>query len=112
MRGFLAAGVMILSAVCAGWSGQSAPSAMAGQSLPPSASVSAPDKPALASPDVDRRSGKQKELAEQAQRLVDMATELKVQVDKTNKNILSLDVVRKAEEIETLAHRMKEQARR
>jgi len=60
----------------------------------------------------DTRTEKQKALAKQAERLFDMATELKVQVDKTNKNILSLKVVEKAEEIEGLAKGMKEKAKR
>ena len=58
------------------------------------------------------RTSKQKLLDEQAQRLVTMANELKAAVDKTNKNILSLDVVRKAEEIESLAHKMKDQGKK
>jgi hypothetical protein len=60
----------------------------------------------------EKRTAKQKMLDDQAQRLVTMATELKVEVDKTNKNILSLQVVRKAEEIEALAHKMKDQEKR
>jgi 7-keto-8-aminopelargonate synthetase-like enzyme len=62
-------------------------------------------------PTVADRTDKQKALAQQAERLCDMAAELKVQVDKTNRNILSLTVVRQAEEIEALAHKMKEQAK-
>ena len=61
---------------------------------------------------VDLRTDKQKALAKQTERLLDMATELKVQVDKTNKNILSLTVVQKAQEIEALARGMKEQAKK
>jgi len=58
------------------------------------------------------RTSKQKLLDDQAQRLVTMANELKAAVDKTNKNILSLDVVRKAEEIESLARKMKDQEKK
>jgi hypothetical protein len=58
------------------------------------------------------RTAKQKLLDDEAQRLVTMANDLKAAVDKTNKNILSLDVVRKAEEIEQLAHKMKDQGKR
>jgi hypothetical protein len=70
----------------------------------------APGTGAAVVPDV--RTEKQKALAMQTERLFDMATELKVQVDKTNKNILSLKVVAKAEEIELLAKGMKAQAKR
>jgi len=40
--------------------------------------------------------------------LLKMATELKLYVDKSNENILSVDVIRKADEIERLAHEIKE----
>lgn len=69
------------------------------------------DHPAGA-PAVDTRTDKQKALALQADRLFTMASELKAQVDLTNKNILSLKVVQKAEEIETLAKGMRGQARK
>ena len=41
-------------------------------------------------------------------RLLALATELKQYVDKTNEHVLSVDVIRKAEEIEKLAHRVRE----
>ena len=41
-------------------------------------------------------------------KLLALATELKEYVDKTNENLLSVDVMRKAEEIEKLAHHVKE----
>jgi len=40
--------------------------------------------------------------------LLKLANELKQSVDKSNENTLSLDVVKKAEEIEKLAHSVKE----
>jgi hypothetical protein len=42
-------------------------------------------------------------------KLLQLATELKADVDKTNKNEMSLDVIRKADEIERLAHDLKQQ---
>jgi hypothetical protein len=41
-------------------------------------------------------------------RLMQLSTELKQYVDKSNSNMLSVDVIRKAEEIEKLAHSVKE----
>ena len=41
-------------------------------------------------------------------RLLKLAVELKDSVDKSNENVLSLDVVKKAEEIERLAHSVKD----
>lgn len=51
---------------------------------------------------------RQADLKRDTDRLLELATELKAQVDKTNENILSLTVLRKAEEIEKLAHSVKE----
>jgi hypothetical protein len=51
-------------------------------------------------------------LAGEADTLYELAAELKVQVDRTNKNILSMTVVRKAQAIEQLAHQMKQQAKK
>jgi hypothetical protein len=50
---------------------------------------------------------RQKKLAADTDKLLELATDLKKQVDKTNKDILSVDVVKKAEEIEKLARSMK-----
>jgi hypothetical protein len=41
-------------------------------------------------------------------KLLKLATELKASVDKSNENTLSIDVLRKAEEIEKLAHSVKD----
>jgi hypothetical protein len=41
-------------------------------------------------------------------RLLKLAVELKDSVDKSNENLLSVDVLKKAEEIEKLAHSVKD----
>jgi hypothetical protein len=51
---------------------------------------------------------RQKRLVADTDKLLALATDLKQQVDKTNQNILSVDVIKKAEEIEKLAHSVKE----
>ena len=45
---------------------------------------------------------------EETAKLLVLANELKAAVDKSDKNTLSLEVVRKADEIEKLAHSVKE----
>jgi nitric oxide reductase activation protein len=50
-----------------------------------------------------RNSERQKQLEADTQKLVALANELKADVEKSNKDTLSLDVVRKADEIEKLA---------
>jgi hypothetical protein len=105
--------VVLQSGVSRGW-GQTVTSASrvssAGGAGSPAAAGPAPG--ATQAPVADAHSEKQKELARQADQLFDMATELKAEVDKTNKNILSLKVVNEAEQIERLAKGMKSQAKR
>jgi TolA-binding protein len=72
------------------------------------------------SPEDETRSKLEKEMAKKANqerqaalrkdtdKLLKLATELKEYVDKTNENMLSMDVVKKAEEIEKLAHSVKD----
>ncbi len=51
---------------------------------------------------------RQQDLKSDTDKLFQLATELKAAVDKTNENMLSLDVVRKADEVEKLAKRVRE----
>ena len=51
---------------------------------------------------------RQAALKKDTEKLLKLATELKEYVDKTNENMLSMDVVKKAEEIEKLAHSVKD----
>jgi hypothetical protein len=55
-----------------------------------------------------RSTDRQKKLVADTEKLLALATELKTDVDKTNKDILSVDVIKKADEIEKLAHSVKE----
>jgi hypothetical protein len=55
-----------------------------------------------------RNAGRQKQLVEDTQKLLALANELKTDVDKSTKDTMSLDVIRKADEIEKLAHNVKE----
>ena len=55
-----------------------------------------------------RNEERQKDLKEDTEKLLQLATELKNQVDKTNENTLSVDVIRKTEEIEKLAKKVRE----
>ena len=47
------------------------------------------------------------DLKRDTDKLLQLSTELKQYVDRSNENILSVDVVKKAEEIEKLAHSVK-----
>jgi len=83
--------------------------------LPPT-----PLPPGSAEPEDPSRAKLERDMAKKANRerqeairrdtdkLLKLATELKDYVDKSNENVLSFDVVKKAEEIEKLAHSVKE----
>jgi ribosomal protein L9 len=51
---------------------------------------------------------RKKQIGQESAKLLKLATELKAEVDKTNKDTLSIGVIRKADEIEKLAHSVKE----
>jgi hypothetical protein len=51
---------------------------------------------------------RKKQLADDSAHLLKLANELKTEVDKTDKDTLSISVIRKADEIERLAHIVKE----
>jgi hypothetical protein len=51
---------------------------------------------------------RKRQIADDSARLLKLANDLKSEVDKTSKDTLSLGVIRKADEIERLAHNVKE----
>ena len=51
---------------------------------------------------------RQQDIRDDTEKLFQLATELKDAVDKSNENMLSLEVVRKADEVEKLAKKVKE----
>jgi nitric oxide reductase activation protein len=55
-----------------------------------------------------RNEDRQKQIKRDAEKLLQLATELKGYVDKSNENVLSMDVVKKADEIEKYARSVKE----
>ncbi len=58
-----------------------------------------------------RNAQRQEQLVKDSGKLLALATELKTEVDKTNKDMLSIDVIKKAEEIEKLAKSVREKMR-
>jgi hypothetical protein len=60
--------------------------------------------------DMEKKAAKERAAAIKADtdRLLKLSVELKAYVDKSDENVLSLDVIRKAEEIEKLAKSVKE----
>lgn len=62
----------------------------------------------LAKQQVKRNEARQQQIVKDTNKLLALATELKAEVDKTNKDVLSLDVIKKADEIEKLSKSIKE----
>ena len=60
--------------------------------------------------DMAKKANEQRQAAlkNDTDKLVKLSAELKEYVDKSNENVLSMDVIKKAEEIEKLAHSVKE----
>lgn len=59
----------------------------------------------------ERQRKRCEEMKRDSQRLLELATELKQYVDKSGENILSLEVLRKADEMERLARQVKNNMR-
>jgi hypothetical protein len=59
----------------------------------------------------ERQKKRAEEMKRDSQRLLELATELKQYVDKSGENILSLEVLRKADEMEKLARQVKNNMR-
>ena len=105
--------IFLLLALCAP---QQLPSQQ--QPVPPRLDTPQTEEPGPAVPsqiqkDMEKRANQQRqaELKRDTERLLKLSTELKDYVDKSNENILSLDVIKKADEIEKLAHSVKTRMR-
>jgi hypothetical protein len=78
-------------------------------------SGAAPSPAAQAPPTTDTakpappQTPQQKQLAEDTAKLLVLANELKAELDKSNMDTLSLGVIRKAEQVEKLAHKVRDE---
>lgn len=79
---------------------------------PPAAQPAAAQAPATAEAAVDASKPAtpqtpQQQLADDTAKLLILANELKAELDKSNKDTLSLGVIKKAEQVEKLAHKVR-----
>jgi hypothetical protein len=105
--------IFLLLALCAP---QQLPSQQ--QPAPPRLDGPSTDEPGPAVPsriqkEMEKKANEQRqaELKRDTDKLLKLSTELKDYVDKSNENVLSLNVIKKAEEIEKLAHSVKTRMR-
>lgn len=76
----------------------------------PATSQPAPQPPATSAPAESKpATPQQKQLADDTAKLLALANELKAELDRSNKDTLSLSVIRKAEQVEKLAHRVRDE---
>ncbi len=77
---------------------------------PTAAPIDQPETPERMAQELAKKANLQRQLAlkNDTDRLLKLAVELKEYVDKSNENVLSLDVMKRADEIEKLAHSVKE----
>lgn len=90
---------------------QQGPPPITGPNNPPD--QTGPNIPPQMAKDMEKRANAQRQadLKRDTERLLKLSTELKEYVDKTNENVLSLEVIKKADEIEKLAHSVKSKMR-
>ncbi len=106
--------VLMAAAAVAGWGQSSGSGRQNGVQTAPAGVPSILPPDAGVPPQMERdqarmrNNERQKQLVSDTDKLVALANELKADVEKSNKDTLSLDVVRKADEIEKLAHSVKE----
>lgn len=74
----------------------------------PNAQMEKHDKDAAQKNFAAANAERRKQIADDSAKLLKLAADLKSEVDKTTKDTLSLNVIRKADEIEKLAHIVKE----
>jgi hypothetical protein len=70
--------------------------------------MSQPDTMRLVEQQKMRIAERQKQLVADTDKLLALTTALKEQVEDSNKNVVSLDMIKKADQIEKLAHSVKE----
>jgi len=78
----------------------------------PSTSQKPGDSPGTEQQDKMRIAARQKRLVTDTDKLLSLTTDLKTQVDKTTPGTLSVDMIKRVDEIEKQAHGMKERMRR
>ena len=78
----------------------------------PSTSPKPDDTERTEQQDKMRIAARQKRLVADTDKLLSLATDLKAQVDKSTPGTLSVDMIKRADEIEKLAHGMKERMKR
>jgi len=81
----------------------SAPQAPAAQAPATAAATADTSKPATP------LTPQQKQLADDTEKLLTLANELKAELDKSGKDTLSLSVIKKAEQVEKMAHKVRDE---
>lgn len=89
------------------WAAGSTPQYQAGEPEPPSKAMRDLER----QQEKARNTQRHQDLKKDTDKLLQLATELKAAVDKSNENTLSMDVIKKAEEIEKLSKNVQKKMR-
>jgi cell division protein FtsX len=102
--------VCVLIGVSGNVRAQSANQPMPSRRIEPSPTPEVDENQARLAREMAKKANQERQAAlkNDTDKLVKLAGELKEYVDRTNENVLSLNVMKKAEEIEKLAHSVKE----
>lgn len=108
--------LMLLSGMCSGLMGKPIQEQNPGSRPTPPMPGSGPDReetpPGIPNPDKKILENNDKDMKKKVEQLYQLASQLKAEVEKTDSSkVLSLDLVRKAEEIEKLAHDIKNRSK-
>ncbi len=83
-----------------------------GSALTTAGAVKPAEEVKKAGKEADPVAQRQQQLADDTARLLLLANELKAEMDKSTKDTLSLTVVKKAEEVEKLAHKVRDEMKK
>lgn len=112
LPGLLAVAILSRSGIRTIFAQSSEPQAGTPQSAPitpdgASPQAATPEQGAKSPAPVSPTDQKKKQIADDTSNLLKLANQLKAEVDKTSQDTMSVPVIRQAEEIEKLAHRMR-----
>jgi hypothetical protein len=110
-RNLLCLAVLLVALATAGVAQQPAQTAAAQPvaAAQPAAAAPGNTAPAADSQTAAPQTDKQKQLADDTAKLLQLANELKAELDKSSKDTLSLSVMKKAEQVEKLAHKVRDE---
>lgn len=105
----LACTILVIVALAPMVAGTQQPAPQAAAQPPAAQAAANVEVAANNQPPAAPQTAKQKQLADDTAKLLQLANELKAEMDKSSKDTLSLNVMKKAEQVEKLAHKVRDE---